>query len=179
MTRQGVVVILDRAFQSTHPYRVWPDLTLDYGEHTLFQSTHPYRVWRCSMQRHSMLRSFNPHTHTGCDCATSVIIPVQLVSIHTPIQGVTFMVKDSMYKQAVSIHTPIQGVTAVSRGYLMSAEVSIHTPIQGVTKLKEIEAKREEFQSTHPYRVWRMPTDYYYQQLMFQSTHPYRVWLNQ
>ncbi len=58
---------------------------------------------------------FNPHSHTGSDIHIFRIIPIVVISIHTPTQGVT--VNDIMRKiiKYISIHTPTQGVT---RAYL-------------------------------------------------------------
>ena len=39
-----------------------------------------------------------------------------MVSIHTPIQGVTFPATSGWSIQVVSIHTPIQGVTGQAVG---------------------------------------------------------------
>ena len=74
---------------------------------------------------------FNPHTHTGCDAGIFVSFLTEVVSIHTPIQGVTMQVAYNDNQLQVSIHTPIQGVTT---------RISLDTSL-GV------------FQSTHPYRV--------------------------
>ena len=98
-----------------------------------FQSTHPYRVWRWKIISSWWCWSFNPHTHTGCDSATASHPRTPPVSIHTPIQGVTYNWRQ-LYKIAnVSIHTPIQGVTYLPPPYPSRFAVSIHTPIQGVT----------------------------------------------
>ena len=53
----------------------------------------------------------------------------------------------------VSIHTPIQGVTLCDGILLLWLLVSIHTPIQGVTFNRNNSSYTYEFQSTHPYRV--------------------------
>ena len=99
--------------------------------------------------------SFNPHTHTGCDWETLCLFMQQkTVSIHTPIQGVTF---DFPY-----------GISAV--------DVSIHTPIQGVTYCLFMRTSVFRFQSTHPYRVWHGVIKEDENRTKFQSTHPYRVW---
>ena len=76
-------------FQSTHPYRVWPNFFVSSIIFELFQSTHPYRVWRLPSKLCSAVGSFNPHTHTGCDVTYAVYKLATAVSIHTPIQGVT------------------------------------------------------------------------------------------
>ena len=55
--------------------------------------------------------SFNPHTHAGCDLSFSCIKLSDNVSIHTPTQGVTGVDPDLQKKGHVSIHTPTQGVT--------------------------------------------------------------------
>ena len=35
------------------------------------------------------MRSFNPHTHAGCDGLIVIVDSIKEVSIHTPTQGVT------------------------------------------------------------------------------------------
>ena len=35
------------------------------------------------------MKSFNPHTHAGCDERQAVLQQLASVSIHTPTQGVT------------------------------------------------------------------------------------------
>ena len=99
-------------FQSTHPYRVWLTVTQrhqqlsSFNPHThtgcdswrtniknkleLFQSTHPYRVWLGFSSCLFPWFSFNPHTHTGCDAKDTETRQRYQVSIHTPIQGVTW-----------------------------------------------------------------------------------------
>ena len=121
---------------------------------------------------------FNPHTHEGCDGKNQL----------------------SSNKHQVSIHTPTKGVTQIEYCRHYHDSVSIHTPIQGVTHKGSKTTAVWKFQSTHPYRVWRMvqliiisklcfnphthtgcdrtaaimASSYY----KFQSTHPYRVWLS-
>ena len=80
-----------------------------------------------------LLKSFNPHTHTGCDQECKRTAIGRLVSIHTPIQGVTAHRHRQALHDQVSIHTPIQGVTRVKPLLDFTSTVSIHTPIQGVT----------------------------------------------
>ena len=98
-----------------------------------FQSTHPRRVWPYTAQ----LRQ-------SC----------KMVSIHTPTQGVTFGTNNFPVWAVVSIHTPTQGVTPVSEDMTDEDKVSIHTPTQGVTTGRSLESLAQEFQSTHPRRVW-------------------------
>ena len=107
--------------------------------------------------------------------ATLLLIIPSVVSIHTPIQGVTAHRLDyhtptpgfnphthtgcdgAEHREAspfcVSIHTPIQGVTVLPWRALFLPRVSIHTPIQGVTALASGGDGQWWFQSTHPYRV--------------------------
>ena len=54
---------------------------------------------------------FNPHTHAGCDYGKREKAVKPLVSIHTPTQGVTFVIIPLIRQVCVSIHTPTQGVT--------------------------------------------------------------------
>ena len=119
---------------------------------------------------------FNPHTHEGCDGKNQL----------------------SSNKHQVSIHTPTKGVTQIEYCRHYHDSVSIHTPIQGVTHKGSKTTAVWKFQSTHPYRVWRMvqliiisklcfnPHTHtgcdikslmgIFKLLMFQSTHTYRVW---
>ena len=57
------------------------------------------------------LVSFNPHTHEGCDDASSKLDNMQKVSIHTPTKGVTDVKVCVIALERVSIHTPTKGVT--------------------------------------------------------------------
>ena len=98
-------------FQSTHPYRVWllyqrrAASYAGFNPHTHTGCDQGLRLspkgWRC----------FNPHTHTGCDNTIHWILCLLTVSIHTPIQGVTYRFFLWASFEQVSIHTPIQGVT--------------------------------------------------------------------
>ena len=98
-----------------------------------------------------------------------------VVSIHTPIQGVTstksqepggyysfnphthtgcdYVSSAALNYAQVSIHTPIQGVTLQGAIIGGAFVVSIHTPIQGVTRVVLLLVSWYVFQSTHPYRV--------------------------
>ena len=49
------------------------------------------------------MRSFNPHTHAGCDYSYFVTLTYDNVSIHTPTQGVTLYLI-TYYKSANLIH---------------------------------------------------------------------------
>ena len=82
--------IIGMLFQSTHPRRVWQTDAAKMSSWATFQSTHPRRVWPrlCSRKAHRY-RSFNPHTHEGCDGYVCPCIDDQFVSIHTPTKGVT------------------------------------------------------------------------------------------
>ena len=57
------------------------------------------------------MRSFNPHTHAGCDSGHTITFDCGAVSIHTPTQGVTQGTVPFDREIKVSIHTPTQGVT--------------------------------------------------------------------
>ena len=99
---------------------------------TQFQSTHPYRVWQQVQTIKIKKLCFNPHTHTGCDlgcCGLAVGIEV---SIHTPIQGVT-------YAWSVRVAEILFQSTHPYRVWLSFT----HAPLS-----------QNRFQSTHPYRVW-------------------------
>ena len=80
-----------------------------------FQSTHPRRVWPTRRwSRFTTSRSFNPHTHEGCDYCCIWLDIFWPVSIHTPTKGVTEFSKSMIEVIKVSIHTPTKGVTVWS-----------------------------------------------------------------
>ena len=99
---------------------------------------------------------FNPHSHEGSDLKTLDIIPDNVISIHTPMKGVTLKRKSIPCSVIISIHTPMKGVTLWQRGTLRlhhfnphshegsddlqalfdgKGKISIHTPMKGVTAL--------------------------------------------
>ena len=77
--------------------------------------------------------SFNPHTREGCDANLSEGNLCRIVSIHTPVKGVTVVFRLNKCIFYVSIHTPVKGVTADAERLQAGIEVSIHTPVKGVT----------------------------------------------
>ena len=141
-------------FQSTHPRRVWLILREEHLLYIRFQSTHPRRVWHVYLLRHHHLLGFNPHTHEGCDLHDLALKQLDLVSIHTPTKGVTWISLYFCNAVAVSIHTPTKGVTKDRIKQRRAALVSIHTPTKGVTLISKIGVVTILFQSTHPRRVW-------------------------
>ena len=121
---------------------------------------------------------FNPHTHEGCDFLFLKFLFQLHVSIHTPTKGVTdLFVRSVVAKPFQSTH-PRRVWLLVSQISLPTAcfnphthegcdglvctfrsrkTVSIHTPTKGVTLCKVDNQGTNEFQSTHPRRVWRKP----------------------
>ena len=102
-------------------------------------------------------RSFNPHTHEGCDEEIPLLLCARKrVSIHTPTKGVTASIGTTPHHSfcfnphthegcdlmslpstircpSVSIHTPTKGVTRPLGCNECGYKVSIHTPTKGVT----------------------------------------------
>ena len=81
---------------------------------TFYRSFNPHTHTGCDViliYKNTITKSFNPHTHTGCDILKSPERLQYYVSIHTPIQGVTSLLLWCLASKSVSIHTPIQGVT--------------------------------------------------------------------
>ena len=99
-------------FQSTHPRRVWRSITSfsrarSVSIHTPTQGVTFYHLLKINFypvsihtptqgvtisphSRRPTGRSFNPHTHAGCDPGTGYLAcRIPAVSIHTPTQGVT------------------------------------------------------------------------------------------
>ena len=81
-------------------------------------------------------RSFNPHTHEGCDRVDVAYLDAALVSIHTPTKGVTGFQSHVATQCVVSIHTPTKGVTKDRCTPIILYSVSIHTPTKGVTRYR-------------------------------------------
>ena len=131
-----------KTFQSTHPRRVWQSLPAFSIATKKFQSTHPRRVWlneSCKKIKvvivsihtptkgvtdvakggFDEIKSFNPHTHEGCDGCNLRHHQIQGVSIHTPTKGVTCGTQSNSYAISVSIHTPTKGVTYFSFKWLI------------------------------------------------------------
>ena len=147
-------ILLNQEFQSTHPRRVWLVLFLGTVRLCLFQSTHPRRVWLNAIIVSISVLSFNPHTHAGCDSAIWL---------------------RSFWIRSFNPHTHAGCDCVISR-HCQTMSVSIHTPTQGVTQARASMINAEQFQSTHPRRVWQILLDSEAQQILFQSTHPRRVW---
>ena len=76
--------------------------------------------------------SFNPHTHAGCDYDFSSYICSQLVSIHTPTQGVTVIAFLEV---------------------LLLASFNPHTHAGCDSENLKVQQYSFMFQSTHPRRV--------------------------
>ena len=101
-------------------------------------------------------KSFNPHTHTGCDDRSNPRQALFFVSIHTPIQGVTHFSLLHVWRHIVSIHTPIQGVTPpLFCGQRSKCCFNPHTHTGCDVSRHNEKLSMIWFQSTHPYRVWQ------------------------
>ena len=120
----------------------------------------------------TLLKSFNPRTHEGCDRESTILEICSCVSIHAPTRGATqnftqwkmLLQFQSTHPRGVrlklsvavvtlsyvSIHAPTRGATA----FIMAARpcnmVSIHAPTRGATTPSERTVEYSKFQSTHP-----------------------------
>ena len=91
---QGVTIsiqILDSIylFQSTHPRRVW---LFTFFFLKIREGFNPHTHAGCDhlgIAHFLTFYRFNPHTHAGCDIGRFAFLIRQIVSIHTPTQGVT------------------------------------------------------------------------------------------
>ena len=95
--------VIYSSFQSTHPRRVWHVIQQTIWKKYQFQSTHPRRVWPAVPAAGHLYAGFNPHTHAGCDHRQGLPPVKNMVSIHTPTQGVTLYLI-TYYKSANLIH---------------------------------------------------------------------------
>ena len=56
-----------------------------------------------------------------------------IISIHTPVKGVTIFKWYATQQKLISIHTPVKGVTCNCWITQSCKGISIHTPVKGVT----------------------------------------------
>ena len=114
VTLLQIAMRIIKMFQSTHPRRVWLKAHCSFKQNFMFQSTHPRRVWlRVRWMTYSS-RSFNPHTHEGCDGSLNLVVSFHYrFNPHTH-EGCDIITNDSLLKWSVSIHTPTKGVTFLS-----------------------------------------------------------------
>ena len=98
--------------------------------------------------------SFNPHTHTGCDDKADVTDDQILVSIHTPIQGVTrcrTSIILLLFCFNPHTHTGCDSVSCGPSHGPLGFNPHTHTGCDSQPALRLSHDGR--FQSTHPYRV--------------------------
>ena len=144
-----------------------------------FQSTHPRRVWLSINAQLTLYGSFNPHTHAGCDCWSLSTSFVYYVSIHTPTQGVTLVLRRQrklyLFQSTHPRRVWLPNAIRIGRQrYSFNPHTHAGCDMADVRKL----APFILFQSTHPRRVWLTSAGAWSYQSMFQSTHPRRVWLH-
>ena len=60
--------------------------------------------------------------------------PPRIISIHTPVKGVTDVNESVEMCINISIHTPVKGVTVKALDIYKNLGISIHTPVKGVTR---------------------------------------------
>ena len=58
--------------------------------------------------------NFNPHTREGCDYDDVELLLLIVISIHTPVKGVTLPGDRGRTAFRISIHTPVKGVTSAA-----------------------------------------------------------------
>ena len=78
--------------------------------------------------------------------------------------------------QLVSIHTPTQGVTKFTQVMADLKRFQSTHPRRVWLCNVNFQVYAVQFQSTHPRRVWLQGTVPYDREIKFQSTHPRRVW---
>ena len=122
-----------------------------------FQSTHPRRVWLSINAQLTLYGSFNPHTHAGCDCWSLSTSFVYYVSIHTPTQGVTLVLRRQrklyLFQSTHPRRVWLPNAIRIGRQrYSFNPHTHAGCDMADVRKL----APFILFQSTHPRRVWHM-----------------------
>ena len=126
------MIVVDCVFQSTHPRRVWLMEIMSSIDSGMFQSTHPRRVWPSPPVVIASGKSFNPHTHAGCD-----VLSVQYLS-------------DVQFQ---STH-PRRVWLQLERGTIATDWFQSTHPRRVWQKHTIMKTFDSLFQSTHPRRVW-------------------------
>ena len=114
-------------FQSTHPCGVRPPFFTILSEPLPFQSTHP-----CGVRRRSLMFEYLTH-----------------VSIHAPVWGATYVVRQVTKMLDVSIHAPVWGATRQDNKNTAIHCFNPRTRV-GCDVLLTINMVSVWFQSTHP-----------------------------
>ena len=101
----------------------------------LFQSTLPRREWLLKTEKRVSFPYFNPHSHAGSDFLRRYVMSgTYTISIHTPTQGVTWIMGILSWLEPLFQSTLPRrewpGCTGIVIG---TPPISIHTPTQGVT----------------------------------------------
>jgi len=116
--------------------------------------------------------NFNPRARAGRDVESRTARISQLISIHAPARGATYILyclHDSIH---ISIHAPARGATRRSFCCHRIKFISIHAPARGATIPQMDNRTLISFQSTRP-RGARLPYDITFQFMKeFQSTRP-------
>ena len=122
-----------RMFQSTHPHGVRQVLFLLVLLYIMFQSTHPHGVRLRATERQKSKSSFNPRTHTGCDCLDNLTEYDQNGFQSTHPHGVRHcgqaLPDDMIAFQSTHPH----GVRLYGSVDPLVITVSIHAPTRGAT----------------------------------------------
>ena len=107
--------------------------TIHGGE---FQSTHPRRVWHYPPTELTIITSFNPHTHAGCDIVWYSLLTRQ---------------------KSFNPHTHAGCDSVLQIGYHLPVSFNPHTHAGCDRCVSRKCAMYCMFQSTHPRRVWHYP----------------------
>ena len=123
---------------------------------SLFQSTHPYRVWPDIVFLSFNFKRFNPHTHTGCDRQSVGYLSYRICfNPHTHTGCDTEMIRYMLRFSRFNPHThtgcdlPLLHHLPLPKGF----NPHTHTGCDLISRSSWLLSKL--FQSTHPYRVWR------------------------
>ena len=80
---------------------------------TIFQSTLPRRERHGGgVKKFTIKRDFNPRSREGSDRVSLLYLPSNLISIHAPAKGATYLYGESDMSKEISIHAPAKGATS-------------------------------------------------------------------
>jgi len=208
-------------FQSTHPWRVWLGsaekncLEMVISIHTPVKGVtlvcfqllwvevyfNPHTREGCDFQTSAaiqVLRYFNPHTREGCDTKRKNYCLILLISIHTPVKGVTSNFQNPGWSSDYfNPHTregcdhPVlfprssdryfnphtrEGCDLVNHPVTYISSISIHTPVKGVTEWIIMQYGTDIISIHTPVKGVTIRYSWAGRIWEFQSTHPWRVW---
>ena len=167
-----VAMITDefREFQSTLPWREWRKEVGSANADLAFQSTLPWREWLQIRTIYYFYVHFNPHSHEGSDTSLPKYYIGQIISIHTPMKGVTLQRRKRKKRREFQSTLPWREWLCFLTHVLLPADFNPHSHEGSDYSTLQSFRVPEWFQSTLPWREWQLPLSFL---LFFQHFNPH------